>query len=338
MIKAITLLLFTTAATAQITKHQIGDLTVEVYLPPKYSETESYPVIYSNDGEWLFGENSWQIDQKLNEWIKTKRIDPVILVAIFNNGARESKYLPYYDPTIGSYQALAKEYTDEIVDTLIPFIDSNYAASDSRGIMGASFGGLHSTWAGLNYPETFSFIIAQSPSYWVNNFEIHNLKVESTDQIVWIDIGTKDWDDVLSMYYHLSLQGFEPCKNLFYYEDYNGRHDGNSWSERLMYPLILFTKGVESEIIKFDAQAEYILSFQNPGLVFSRINPVATFKNGVKHTPFPYVQFTSKTGNIEISPYGGFKMHKKENDELTIEFEGKKIVEKIRWKDNPLNR
>ncbi|MEP5614065.1 MAG: alpha/beta hydrolase-fold protein [Cyclobacteriaceae bacterium] len=333
----IVILLFVSlSATSQIERHKIGEVTLEVYLPPNYYSGNEYPVVYSNDGEWLFGSNSWRLNEKLDEWIKNDLIDPVIFVAIAHPGRRDSNYIPYKDPTIEGYSPNADEYTAVIVEEIIPFIESKYATSDQRAIMGASFGGLHSTYAGLKYPKVFSFVIAQSPSYWVNDFEIHKEKIVKGNQSIWIDIGTKDWDDVLTMYYTLSKGGFVPGKDLFYYEDLNGTHSGTSWSKRLKYPLILFTKGADSEITSFDLKTEYIPSVQRKGHYFSRINPVVTLKNGLKFTSIPLI-FSTKEGNAEVSPYGSFKIQKGTSDQVTGEYSGAKASMKVKWKDNPMN-
>ncbi|MEP1096493.1 MAG: alpha/beta hydrolase-fold protein [Cyclobacteriaceae bacterium] len=332
----VVILLASFSAKSQIEQHKIGEVTLEVYLPPNYYSGNTYPAVYSNDGEWLFGKNSWRLDEKLDEWIKDNLIDPVIFVAIAHPGRRESNYIPYDDPTIANYVPKADEYTSQFIDEIIPFVESKYSTSGQRAIMGASFGGLHSTWAGLKNPDIFSFVIAQSPSYWVNDFEIHKEEIARGNQSIWIDIGTKDWDDVLTMYYTLSKGGFVPGKDLFYYEDENGSHSGTSWSNRLKYPLILFTKGADSKIISFDLKTEYIPSAQRQGHYFSRINPVVTLKNGLKFTSIPLI-FSTKEGNAEVSPYGSFKIQKGTSDEVSGEYSGEKASMKVKWKDNPMN-
>ncbi|MEQ9403653.1 MAG: alpha/beta hydrolase-fold protein [Cyclobacteriaceae bacterium] len=337
MIRSLILLLVSISAFAQVRKYELGEVTIEVYLPPKYTVEQDYKVVYANDGEWLFGESSWDLDKQLNMWIKEKKIDPVIVVAIYNNNSRESNFIPYSDPTIQGYSPNALSYTKLITKKVIPFVDSMFPTSKERAIMGVSFGGLHSTWAGLNCPDIFSFIIAQSPSYWVADFKIHEEPVKDTNQKIWIDIGTKDWDDVLSMFYHLSQKGFMPGQNLFYYEDVNGTHSAASWKQRLLYPLILFTKGHDSELSDLSLQTEYIPSVQRKGHYFSRVNPVATLRNGVRFTPFPFI-FNTEEGNAEVSPYGSFRMKEKSMDNISAEYLGKKATVKVSWKDNPMNQ
>ncbi len=329
-------LLVISCAHAQTIQHEVGDVTIEVYLPPGYYPGKAYPTVYSNDGEWLFGTNSWKLDEKLDEWIKSGQIEPLILVGVFNHGKRESYYIPYNDPRIGDYTSEADDYTSKIIDEIIPFVEKKYATSKKRALMGSSFGGLHSTWAGLNNPNVFSFIIAQSPSYWVSNFEIHKEKISKNNQCVWIDIGTNDWDDVLTMYYTLSKAGFKPGKNLFYYEDNKGTHAGESWTKRLKYPLILFTKGAKSKITSFELKTEYIPSAQRKGYYFSRVNPVVTLQNGVKFSSFPLI-FHTEEGKAEVSPYGSFKIEEGASDEVWGEYAGEKSTTKVKWKDNPMN-
>ena len=320
-------------------QYEVAGLKVDVYLPSNYSEKKEYPVVYANDGEWLFGDHSWKLDYILEEWTNLNKIEPLILVAIHNQGERESKFLPYQDPYIGKYEANAEKYTRKIVKELVPFIDKKFSTSDQRALMGASFGGLHSVWAGLKCPDVFQFIIAQSPSFWVNNFSIHEEAKFNKGQKIWIDIGTNDWDDVLTMYYSLSQKGYTPGSDLFYYEHFNGSHNGDSWSERLLYPLILFSKGMDNRVMNFQLQAEYIPSMQRKDLFyFSRVNPVVTMKNGVKFTPFPYVEFKSNEGFIKVSPYGKLEIEPGKTDKLIASYGKKESSVKIKWKDNPMNK
>lgn len=326
-------------AHSQVHEYQIGNLSFAVALPINYDQTKQYPVVYSNDGEWLFGNGSWRLEEKVNAWIQMDLIDPVILVGIYSQGQRERYYLPYRDPTIGNYIPGATKYTERIIRDIIPFVEKNYSTSDKRAIMGASFGGLHSTWAGIHYPETFQFVIAQSPSYWVNDFQIHDDQFEPSNLTIWIDIGTKDWDDVLTMYYTLSQKGFTAGENLFYYEDFNGTHTGTSWCGRLLYPLILFTKGNETEVTSFDLHAEYIPSMQRTdNFYYSRINPVVTLSNGIKFTPFPYVKFDSMAGHLKVSTYGSLQVEKRKTDSVFARYRGNKAFIKVRWRDNPMNQ
>ena len=68
-----------------------GNRIVDVWLPPSYDSSVSYPVIYFNDGQMLFDANStwngqeWKIDETLKDFIDSGNF-PYIIVGIYNSG------------------------------------------------------------------------------------------------------------------------------------------------------------------------------------------------------------------------------------------------------------
>jgi metallo-beta-lactamase class B len=147
-----------------------------IYLPKGYaSSNKSYPVIYMNDGQNLFNEQTaafgeWGVDECLDS-IQKATGKECIVVGIDNGGNdRFSEYAPY-DFVINKTKVKAegKQYLDFLANTLKPFIDGKYRTKKSfenTSIAGSSMGGLISLYAVLQYPQVFGSAGVFSPSFW----------------------------------------------------------------------------------------------------------------------------------------------------------------------------
>ena len=125
---------------------------VYVYLPPNYeqAETSRYPVMYVHDGgEYL---TRARLATVLDNLIQSGDIPPLMAVMM--------------DPVDRLREYWANDdYARFLEEEVIPHIDSHYrtiAHRDARGTMGASMGGLISTYLGLAYPHLFSKVGGQS--------------------------------------------------------------------------------------------------------------------------------------------------------------------------------
>ena len=147
--------------------------SVRLYLPPGYKKNkESYPVVYMHDAQNLFDSKisysgEWGVDETLNKLFFEKNLK-VIVVGIDNG---KSKRLDEYSPWINKKYGGGEgdEYLEFIVNTLKPYIDSNYRTLKSKSntaIIGSSMGGLISHYAALKYPTVFGKIGVYSPAFW----------------------------------------------------------------------------------------------------------------------------------------------------------------------------
>ena len=148
-----------------------------IYLPPDYEDNpdQHYRVLYMHDGQNVFDESTsfageWEVDESLNDLFLDG--DKGCIVVAIDNGAdlRINEYSPWYNAT---YQAggEGEAYVDFIVETLKPYIDSNFRTLPDRqhtGIMGSSLGGLISHYAMVEHPEVFGKVGVFSPAYWFN--------------------------------------------------------------------------------------------------------------------------------------------------------------------------
>jgi len=152
-----------------------------LYLPPDYQTTgKKYPVLYMHDGQNLFDETTsfsgeWEVDESLND-LHAQGDWGCIVVGIDNGGEyRLDEYSPWVNPQYGGGQG--DEYIEFIVNTLKPYIDTNYRTLPGRqttGIAGSSMGGLISMYALAERQDVFSKAGIFSPAFWFADSEPAN--------------------------------------------------------------------------------------------------------------------------------------------------------------------
>lgn len=214
-----------------------------VYLPPDYeSSFRYYPVIYMNDGQNLFDAyysfaGEWAVDESLNSLFAKDTSLGYIVVGIDNGGVnRLNEYSPWKNPNYGGGEG--EYYVDFIVNTLKPFIDSQYRtkknASDTY-IGGSSMGGLISFYAILAYPEIFGKAIVFSPSFWFSDscylFAQNFIKKDNLK--IYFLAGGKEsgvYENCVRMSDILYKNGFG-AKDIKIEYDANGQHNELFWKK-----------------------------------------------------------------------------------------------------------
>ncbi len=183
-----------------------NDREVIVYLPPGYEASKSrrYSVFYVHDGQNLFdGATSfipgqeWRIDETAERLIARGKIEPLIVVGVYNTKDRIDEYTPAPD---AKYKMGGKAdlYGRMLVEELKPFIDSQYRTKhDAKhtGLMGSSLGGLASLYLALKYPKVFGCAGVVSPSVWfAGKHIVHHVEAlpKKPNIRIWMDIGTKE--------------------------------------------------------------------------------------------------------------------------------------------------
>lgn len=146
---------------------------ITALLPADYEEsTETYPVLYLQDGQNLFDEHApygnWAIDHTLGE-LAEKGIGKMIVIAI-DHGKKEriKEYLPFVETKFGTGDG--KKYLRFVTDTLKPYVDKTFRTLPDRentGLGGSSLGGLISIYGSLLYPEVYGKLMIFSPSLWL---------------------------------------------------------------------------------------------------------------------------------------------------------------------------
>ncbi|MBO6796209.1 alpha/beta hydrolase-fold protein [Maricaulis sp.] len=167
-------------------KHVL-DRNLSIYLPPGYAESDRhYPVIYAQDGQNLFepgfsyAGDAWEVDAAMDRLIGEGRIEPAIVVGIWNSPQRRWDYAPQsivealpaperalvFETTDAT--PLADAYTDFIVLELKPYIDATFRTrpdATSTSLMGSSMGGLISLYTLSRHPDDFGQVAALS-THW----------------------------------------------------------------------------------------------------------------------------------------------------------------------------
>ena len=227
-----------------------------MYLPPGYDQQPQrhYPVLYLHDGQNLFdGSTSfiqgqdWHVGQTADAEILAGRVEPLIVVGIYNTKSRIGEYTPTKMPRLGGGRA--DRYGKFLLEEVIPFVHREYrAASEAwrRGIGGSSLGGLVSLYLGLSRPDVFGEIAALSPSVWWNQRVIHRFAQSMQVNVrarIWLDIGTREGprivEDVERYRDILLTRGWQWDKDLHYERVDGGEHNEAAWAKRVA-PFLRF--------------------------------------------------------------------------------------------------
>jgi enterochelin esterase-like enzyme len=131
-----------------------------VYTPPGYSDQRKYPVLYllhgigGDEREWLRGGAPEAI---LDNLLADGKAVPMIVVLPNGRAAKD-------DRPGGDFRRQFPAFTrfeDDLIQDLIPFIDSHYSAAagrEHRALAGLSMGGGQSLNIGLRHPEVFAWV------------------------------------------------------------------------------------------------------------------------------------------------------------------------------------
>ena len=217
---------------------------VRILLPyDYYTSKKSYPVLYLQDGQNLFGEGSaygnWEIDKKMAILSAQSKGDIIIVAIDHAEGDRLHEFAPYTHPKFG--KGAGKKYANFIVRTLKPYIDRHYRTLPERqhtGIGGSSMGGLISIYAGLMYPEILGRLMIFSPSLWVSE-KIYFDSIEffnPLDTKIYVYAGGKEGQYMIPSVERLKeavfKQGWSPERLQFQLStDPKGEHTEARWSK-----------------------------------------------------------------------------------------------------------
>jgi enterochelin esterase-like enzyme len=156
---------------------------IQVYLPPHYDETVTYPVLYLQDGDDYF--NLGRIATQANQLIYEKDIRPVIMVAVpVDKSKRTAEYSP-----IGERNRL---YMRFFTEELLPGIESEFPVDrtpDGRVVGGSSLGGTVSLHLALEYPEDFRKVLSQSGAFLEATIDRIRQTASLDDLVVYQSIG-----------------------------------------------------------------------------------------------------------------------------------------------------
>jgi len=147
--------------------------TIVVYLPPGYGTAAErhYPVLYMQDGQNLFDSSTayagieWQLDENAQDLIARNKIQPVIIVGIYNTPDRTPEFTPF-EKTSNGADGRGKLYGRFIVEELKPMIDGAYRTIPDRAhtaIGGSSMGGLIALAIAHDHHDVFGSVAVLDP-------------------------------------------------------------------------------------------------------------------------------------------------------------------------------
>lgn len=181
----------------------VTERNIDVWLPPNYSTTQKYDVLYMHDGQMLYdaaqtwNKQAWEVDEVMDKLIAATQTKPVIIVGIWNGGStRHFDYFPqkpFETLSIKQQDSIynlnrsegvklfngkvsSDNYLKFIVQELKPIIDQKYAVYtdyEHTFIAGSSMGGLISMYAICEYPEVFGGAACLS-THWPGIFHVEN--------------------------------------------------------------------------------------------------------------------------------------------------------------------
>jgi enterochelin esterase family protein len=152
----------------------------------------------------------------LDYLIHHQRIDPVIAV-----------FVPPVNRTNEYAGSLQNKFTKFIIEEIIPWVDARFrtmATPEKRAVLGASYGGNISLWFGMNHPEIFGNVAAQS-SYIQGSIVSGFQNGAKLDLKIYTILGTYDIASLLPM-----VRSFIPILDAKGYTyQYHEYHEGHSW-------------------------------------------------------------------------------------------------------------
>lgn len=195
---------------------------VYVYLPPAYDRNPAarFPVLYVHDGGQYL--NRAHLPNVLDNLIAARRIPPLIAVMV--------------DPVNRTSEYRASEtYAALIESELIPYVDRRFRTRterEARAVMGASLGGLISTYLALSRPHLFSRCAGQSSAFRLDDDLVASLVNRLRGGVrFYLDIGKYE---LRALPAHRRIGSLLHARGLpLYYREVGAGHNWFSWRAQL---------------------------------------------------------------------------------------------------------
>jgi len=186
-----------------------NERTLAVYLPSGYDQNpqQRYPVLYMQDGQNLFDTATsfagveWNVDETAEKLINEGKINPVIIVGIYNTPDRNEEYAPWQASEDGPV-ARGVYYGWFAAYEVKRFVDRTYRTLPGREnatIAGAAQGGLIALDTARAHSDVFGACAAMSPSLWSAEGELLSQWTADHDWMsgtrFWIDMGEGETED-----------------------------------------------------------------------------------------------------------------------------------------------
>ncbi|MBE2248348.1 MAG: hypothetical protein IAE78_02290 [Myxococcus sp.] len=214
---------------------------VIVYVPAAYDVASCpvLPVMYFHDGNEALTRDTFVTPADATYTATPAAAAVLVFIALPNQNVRMAQY------TFGA-NTLGDQYLRFLKDDLIPQVEGAWRICPravDRGISGASLGGLISTYAAFQLPDTFGFVGAQSASFfWDNNAMVTRAGALPVVPVrFYVDHGSPNDNRVVSLDFvsRLQARGYDHR----HVEEPNGRHEWIFWQGRLPGLLRSFREG-----------------------------------------------------------------------------------------------
>jgi enterochelin esterase family protein len=159
-----------------------------IYLPPGFAESgKKYNLVVFNDGE------DYLKYTKIREILDNMASDGLPLIAVFAIPVQR-------DPEYSGGRQNA--YTTYVSEELIPYLINGYRVlpePTAHAIAGISNGGNIALWLGIQHPEVFGGVVAQSSNITSANMKAY-AKANNTAVKVYLNIGKYDIPELIPMF------------------------------------------------------------------------------------------------------------------------------------------
>lgn len=212
---------------------------MKVYIPPSFSDAETYPVLYLLHGQGQ-DETIWirlGLPEILDKLILTGRVNPLIVVM-----PQEKNYLEKVEES---------DFEKLFTERLIPFINSNFPVDGSRsahGIGGISRGAFWAQLIALKNYRLFGVLGQHSllTAYYSTSSLSHILNNAKNipPMKIWIDIGNEDFYVEETSSFPAQLQAL---KIPYVFTLNSGKHEEAYWKEHLRDYLQWYGNALEKD-------------------------------------------------------------------------------------------
>ncbi|RKR80899.1 enterochelin esterase-like enzyme [Mucilaginibacter gracilis] len=235
------------------------DVTCTLLVPSEYNKAEAINLLLLNDGQEI---ENLQVKLTLLNLYNAHKIKPVLVAAIHAGDERLQEYGTAGQPDYKKRGSKAGQYTQFIIQELLPFLKQNTGinAFASTVFAGFSLGGLSAFDIAWNNADVFDKAGAFSGSFWwrskglddgyhdgdrIMHHIISNTQAKPELKF-WIQTGTADEtadrnnngiidsiDDAIDLIGELELKGYTRPADIQYLEVVGGKHDMPTWAQAM---------------------------------------------------------------------------------------------------------
>lgn len=203
---------------------------VWVQVPAGYDDADgAYPTLYVHDGNESISRGQFHGIARATAAADPATAALLVFVGLPTQDVRLSEY------TMATADSRGDEYAAFIADTLVEFVDGRFRASverKTRGVAGASLGGLISYWIAMQHPEQFGYAAGMSSSFfWEDEHVIGRIDdLGCQDTSFYLDSGSPNDNYEVTLTMRDTLDGLG-CDYRYVLDD-GAQHDWSFWNAR----------------------------------------------------------------------------------------------------------